>query len=160
MSVLLRYEILSALIKSNRCSIETLTSLTQEAKKYNRRVFWWIDELFWKSETQTKFPKSQLSWFDIYATMSTKKRYQISSSRVRMKMLRWMNNCVCARHCHSCYKKIASTCDTTVTCPHCNETDLLSEWEISHSDTEGPFHTFAKKTICKECSTFFQTMKK
>lgn len=146
-SVLLNPLIIRSLVE--KCSIKTVTSLTQEARKYNLNVFWILDDCFWKSETQKDYPNVKQSWFDIYATMSTKKRYQLSASRVRMKMLRWMNNCICTKHCHSCFKRVAAKNDMTLTCPNCCEMSLLTDWDVNHSDTEGPFNY---STYCDTCS--------
>ena len=154
-SVLLRPEILRRLIELQACSIKTLTTLTQEAKRLNcKDVFYLLDELFWKPEFQKRFPQGPEtpSWYNMYSALSTQQQLKARNAKLK----EFLNKrCVCNVFCAECDKHISSPYEWVLTCPNCQEDYTLMEFERSHSDAEGIMTSLSrKKILCNECNFF------
>jgi hypothetical protein len=154
-SVLLRSEILRRLIELKLCSIKTLTTLTQEAKRLNcKDVFYLLDDLFWKPEFEKRFPQGPEipSWYNMYSALSTQQQLKARNAKLKEKIALLNKTCVCNLWCAECDKHVSSPYDLLLTCPNCQENYGIMEWERSHSDTEGIMTSLSrKKVLCNEC---------
>ena len=137
------------------CDMPLLTTLSKITKTCNNTMFHTIDNFYWKKKCLDDFNASSLSWYDLYCALSNENYMKQRNFRLRKSYINVANCCKCRVYCKSCAKPMTQSDEVEMTCPHCEETNHIDDFEILHKKQDNVIGDRGYLSyVCKECRLF------
>ena len=113
--------------------IRMITVLSIVTKNNMTTMFNCIDEYVWKQKCLREYDKNlNGSWFDLYSSLSVENSIKRKYMSLKGKYINVSNSCKCTRYCNNCFQPITDPNDMELKCPHCDETNLICDYDINH----------------------------
>ena len=138
------------------CNAHIITALSIATKNYDNDLFNAIDDYYWRSKCVDNFNVLNLSWYDLYCSLSTEKTLKNRFLLLRKRYIEVANCCKCRIYCKSCSNPITESGDVEIKCPHCDETSGIDEYEILYYSLDNPIGKRGSISyLCKECQNSY-----